>query len=330
MAIFLHLDKAELQHLVSAFGLGPIQHFQPLTEGTENSNYRLNIGMTANGATDYLLAILGDRVKYDDLAWFDGILTALKQKDFPCSPYLRTPEGDLTSSWQNRPVVMSPFIPGHVVLTPTPEQAAQAGAALARLHTLSTAIAEASPRPNLFGYDFILQCLATAHKATLTPAQTQMVETLDHTLSHIDEARRHAWEWLPRTVIHADYFPDNVIFGADGNLSGVIDFYFSCTGPAAYDLAIALVAWGMDDKGQPDQAIGRALLDGYTSQRPLSKQETTAMPMLMQLACCRFLATRLHDQLQASAEDRPARDPMAFYWRLQHCNSNHGLSGLEA
>ena len=86
----------------------------------------------------------------------------------------------------------------------------------------------------------------------------------------------------------------------------------------------------MDDKGQPDQAIGRALLDGYTSQRPLSKQETTAMPMLMQLACCRFLATRLHDQLQASAEDRPARDPMAFYWRLQHCNSNHGLSGLEA
>ena len=40
---------------------------------------------------------------------------------------------------------------------------------------------------------------------------------------------------LPGGAIHADYFPDNVLF-EDGAVSAVIDFYFGCTGAFAYDL----------------------------------------------------------------------------------------------
>ena len=47
---------------------------------------------------------------------------------------------------------------------------------------------------------------------------------------------------LPRGVIHADLFPDNMFF-LKGEVSGLIDFYFACTDMLAYDIAIMLNAW---------------------------------------------------------------------------------------
>src|SRR4029079_7826132 len=77
---------------------------------------------------------------------------------------------------------------------------------------------------------------------------------------------------LPRGAIHADYFRDNVLFDG-GAISGVIDFYFACTGALLYDVAIAVNDWCVRQDGTLDGARAAALLDGYARPRPFTPAE---------------------------------------------------------
>ena len=82
--------------------------------------------------------------------------------------------------------------------------------------------------------------------------------------------RRQPWRrWsatgrsdLPAGVIHADLFPDNVLFMGD-KVSGLIDFYFACNDMLAYDLAVLLNSWCFENDGAYNITKGKALIAGY-------------------------------------------------------------------
>ena len=128
---------------------------------------------------------------------------------------------------------------------------------------------------------------------------------------------------LPRGPIHADYFPDNVLFATNEHgkcdVGGVIDFYFGCTDVLAYDLAIALSAWGFDAEGRPMHSALRAFQKGYESVRPLTPAEAEALPGLGAAAAVRFTLTRLHDRLfHDPANLVTPKDPAPFFRRLDY------------
>jgi homoserine kinase type II len=122
---------------------------------------------------------------------------------------------------------------------------------------------------------------------------------------------------LPEGVIHADLFPDNVFF-LGAKLSGLIDFYFACTEVRAYDLAVMHGAWAFDATGaQYDDAVGRALIEGYAANFALLPEERAALPVLAEGAAIRFLLTRAWDWLNTPADALVTRkDPLAYLRRL--------------
>jgi homoserine kinase type II len=128
---------------------------------------------------------------------------------------------------------------------------------------------------------------------------------------------------LPRSVIHADLFPDNVLMRGD-KVSGLIDFYFACNDLMAYDVAVTHAAWCFDASGQTfDAEISRALLEGYEAVRPLLPEERAALPLLAQGAALRFTSSRAYDWLNTPADALVMRkDPMAFARRLEFYASN--------
>jgi len=121
---------------------------------------------------------------------------------------------------------------------------------------------------------------------------------------------------LPRSVIHADLFPDNVLLLGDA-VTGLIDFYFACNDITAYDLAVTHSAWCFAKDGSFKPEIAEALIAGYVARRPLSKAEWQALPVLARGAAMRFLATRAYDWLHTPADALVTRkDPMDFARRL--------------
>jgi homoserine kinase type II len=127
-----------------------------------------------------------------------------------------------------------------------------------------------------------------------------------------------AWpEGLPRGIIHADLFPDNVFFLGPA-LSGIIDFYFACTDFFAYELAICLNAWCFEADGSFNVTKARALLSGYRRGRALTDAEIAALPVLARGAAIRFLLTRLYDWLNpADGALVRRKDPLEYLGKLR-------------
>ena len=122
---------------------------------------------------------------------------------------------------------------------------------------------------------------------------------------------------LPSGIIHADLFPDNVLF-MNGAVSGLIDFYFACNDAFAYDLAVMLNAWCFEGDGAYNVTKGKALIGAYRKMRKLSESEIEALPVLARGSALRFLLTRLYDWLNhdPNALVRP-KDPRDYSKRLR-------------
>ena len=145
----------------------------------------------------------------------------------------------------------------------------------------------------------------------MTPGLTRLIQ------GELDHLSRHWPAELPRGIIHADLFPDNVFFLGE-QLSGLIDFYFACDDVLAYDLAICLNAWCFEPDGSYNVTKGKALLSGYVAVRTMSAEELFALPLLARGAALRFLLTRLVDWLDVppGALVRP-KDPLEYLKKLR-------------
>ena len=80
---------------------------------------------------------------------------------------------------------------------------------------------------------------------------------------------------LPKGIIHADLFPDNILF-ENNKISGIIDFYFSCNDFFAFEIAIcfnALCFDGMKENLSFNVTKAKNFIDGYTSIRQLTSEE---------------------------------------------------------
>ena len=97
---------------------------------------------------------------------------------------------------------------------------------------------------------------------------------------------------LPQAMLHGDLFVDNTLF-VDEQLCGVIDFYNAHTGPALWDLAIAVLAWCSDAQGQLNQPRMQRMLTTYQQVRELNAAEQKQWLNLLRYAALRFWISRL-------------------------------------
>jgi homoserine kinase type II len=305
MAVYTDVSFEELEVLLSRYDVGAPQSFKGIAEGVENSNFHLQ---TERGA--FILTLYEKRVREVDLPFFLGLLEHVAARGIACPIPVRDRKGAQWTHLNGRPAALLTFLNGLSLRRPDVAHCAEAGIALADLHAAGTGFAV--DRPNALGISGWPE-LAKGVLERADSVQPGMRALIEETLTAL-EGR---WpEQLPKGVIHADLFPDNVLF-MSGKVSGLIDFYFACNDLIAYDLAVMLNAWCFESDGF-NITKGRALMAAYRRRRKLSDAEIDALPVLATGAALRFLLTRLYDLINHDpmALVRP-KDPRDFFKRLR-------------
>ncbi|WP_219892366.1 homoserine kinase [Aquisediminimonas profunda] len=308
MAVYTHIPAEDMAELVHAFGAGSLLSAKGIAEGVENSNYLLD---TTDGR--FILTVYEKRVDTNDLPFFLSLIDHLADNGCPVPRARHTESGAATIVWHRKTIALIEFAEGLSVSHPTAAQAHAVGAALGQVHKAAASFKMS--RPNSLGpegwFDLAERC-----GEDLDAIQIGLRERIAKECTFLNS---HWPATLPKSVIHADLFPDNVLM-VGSSVSALIDFYFACTEVRAWDVAITHAAWSFQNDGTGfDAAIGDAILDGYEETFGLTDDERAAFSILARGACLRFLLTRAWDWLNTPTDALVTRkDPLAFLRRLEH------------
>lgn len=325
MAVYTRVGDADLATFLQNYELDACLSFKEIVEGVENSNFLLE---TVSGR--FILTIFEKRVARDDLPWFMGLMAHLNARGVPCPLPVQGKDGRILHMLLGKAAVVTTFLSGRSAVELTESHCHKAGRCLAQLH--QAARNYPPHRPNAFGpsswralYDTACKAATSLDAMQVTPEIEDLIVTASETLPIIISQWPH-YDTLPSGHIHADFFPDNVFFGGESELTGVIDFYFACSDFLAYDLAIALNAWCFTDDDRIEPAFFHAMIAGYQSVRPLDAAEKASLPLLAQGAALRFMLTRLYDWISTPQGALVTKkDPAAFMRRLVSWQKNSAL-----
>jgi len=309
MAVYTQVTQADLQGFLAQYALGELHTFKGILAGTENSNYLLEL---ASGR--YILTLFEARTVPAELPFFMDLMGHCASLGVLCPKPVAQNTGIVVGQLCGRPAVLVSFLSGQSLARWQPVECLALGRALAGFHLASESFAQ--QRPNALD-QMAWRPLAEKVSPRADELKQGLWTQLDDSLTRLLQT----WpQHLPKGIIHADLFPDNVFF-AEGAVSGLIDFYFACTDLYAYDLAICLNAWCFEDDVTFNVTKARALLQGYQGVRSLTSAELAAMPTLCQGAAMRFLLTRLYDWFYGpTGELVKKRDPLAYWKRLSFHN----------
>lgn len=306
MAVYTDVGAEDLESFLTGYSIGELQSYKGIAEGVENSNFLLH---TTSGY--FFLTLYEKRVAKEDLPFFLGLMAHLAARGINCPQPVKNNRGETLGTLAARPAAIIDFLEGVWPRKPNAAHCAAVGDALAKLHLAGGDFAMSRANAlSVSGWRPLFDAAASRADELQPGLRAFLAAELDHL--------EKAWPSdLPRGVIHADLFPDNVLFLGD-KLSGLIDFYFACNDILAYDVAICLNAWCFEIDHSFNVTKARAFLNAYSKVRALSGDERAALPLLARGAALRFLLTRLVDWLNVppGALVKP-KDPLEYVRKLR-------------
>jgi len=297
MSVFTTVTSDQLRSWLKRYALGELIELKGIASGITNTNY-----FVTTKAGRYVLTLF-EKNGADELPYFLNLMAHLARHGIPCPQPVADNVGAYLGELNGKPAALVTCLRGASLEYPEPHHCADVGAFLARMHLAGQSYPATMENPR--GPHW---CALTA-QAVLPLLDAEGRGLLERELAYQAQFQELA---MPRGVIHADLFRDNVLFDGD-QLSGAIDFYYACNDALAYDLAITVNDWCVDADGALDKSRLQAMLEAYHAQRPLLEQERAAWPALLRAAALRFWLSRLYDfHFPQSGEMTHAKDPGHF------------------
>ena len=306
MAVYTTINDEEISDLLARYNIGQLLSLAGIAEGVENSNFLLR-----TDRDNYILTLYEKRTNEADLPFFMDLKRHLSAAGITCPSPIKDKDGQVLQEIAGRPGAIFSFLNGVSYRNPKPQHCYNLGKILAEMH-VKTADFDGMRKNALGPHDWQALLDSIAEDPSDLPAGLRQ-KAHNRLADILDRWPRD----LPAGIIHADLFPNNVMFVGD-DLTGVIDFYFACSDLYAYDVAICLNSWCFEPDGSFNITKSSALLQSYQSERPLDEAEIAALPVLCEGSAMRFFLTRLYDWINTPKDAlvKP-HDPMEYWAKLR-------------
>jgi homoserine kinase type II len=303
MAVFTRVSEDDVTAWLANYSLGTLLELQGIPSGIDNTNYFVT---TTNGR---FVLTLFEKLTSDELPFFLNLMAHLARHGIPCPCPVADRQNRFLGRLNGKPACIVSRLSGKSVMQPTVENCAAVGAMLGQMHVAGQSFGDQmlNPRGAAWRFETSQQVkrFLPAQDAALLESEVEL-----HAKSPLTD--------IPRGIIHADLFRDNVLM--DGEcVGGLIDFYFACSGSLLYDVAITANDWCMGSEGRLDAKRTHAMLNAYHAVRPFTAQEAEVWPRALRVAALRFWISRLYDlHLPRGGEMVHAHDPEQFKRILQN------------
>ena len=312
MAVYTKLSENKLKEFFSKYNLGKVLNFSGIKEGIENTNY-----FVQTDKNKFILTMYEKRVGEKDLPFFMGLMKNLVIANFPSPEPIINVNGNYIGEILGKKAAVVSFLNGVAKKNLTPRNCYDVGIKAATLHTITKNLA--LTRKNQLSISYWRKIFQNVKK-DCSKINKNLPSVIEKNLDKIES------NWpknIPSGIIHADLFPDNILF-KNNRLTGIIDFYFSCNDFYAFEIAICLNALcfeGINENLSFNVTKAKKFIDGYNSIRKISEDEKKSLKILCQGAAMRFLLTRVFDYLNlVEGAVVKVKDPIEYLKRLEFHN----------
>jgi len=247
------------------------------------------------GEKDKKILRISKRLPIEDIKFEYEAIEYLFKQGLPVPRLARTKSDSFYTLSNGAVAVMFDFLNGqHIQVDknhlPTTTQAFNAGKGLGLLSNKAIDFAPSAPRKrNIFS--------ELERALTLSDVFIKDFEGGEKFINEVGAVIDFAKSQKETTgLIHNDYRPSNVFFNDNDEITGIIDFDWSCVGPIVKDLALAVVEWSFPD-GQTEAnfTIFDAFLDGYNSVADTKWKKDKKLYLWIKLATLSDVATYFCD-----------------------------------
>ena len=216
MAVYTKLDQSKIEKILSNYNLGKLESFKGIEEGIENTNYFLLVNKKK-----LILTVYEKRVKSGDLPFFSNLMSDLNKANFKCPAPISNNNNSTITNFDGKKLMIVSFLEGKAKSNLSPDNCKAIGIETAKMHELTKNFK--IKRQNDLSVNS-WRNLFESVKDQCSKLNKDLPKLIEENLINVEK------NWpkdLPKGIIHADLFHDNIFFNKD-KFSGIIDFYFSC------------------------------------------------------------------------------------------------------
>ena len=307
MAVYTKITEQDIGHLFQEYD--GIEQLNGITEGVENTNYLVE----TNNQKKFIFTIFEKRTNETDLPFFHKAMNEFNQNGITCPTPITINKNDIFKIKKKTCAIYS-FIEGRQITTLNNE-------ALISLSKNTSVIHNIGSQSNLFREN---NMLLTSWKFIINKFKNydgKNKSEFAHINNLIPSLENQFPKNLKKSLIHGDLFKDNIFF-KNNEVSGFIDFFFTCTDTIVYDLATLINAWFFNYE-KFDENNFKIFFNEYFNSITWSNEEKENFNFYLKASAIRFFLTRIHDQYFNNEGEVNHKDPLAFFEILQFHEKNN-------